>query len=123
MSSSKHKSQRTTRVGECLYRDGNGNYVALVKVKGKQIKRSLGTNDRQLANRRLADFRATAQRLGTQHKNIQFEELAKEWLASIEGDLKPASHRRRKVAVNVLKQIFGGQLLRSMGYTDIAKWK
>ena len=93
-------------------------------MKGKQIKKSLRTNDRQLANRRLADLRARAHRLqGTQHKNIRFEELAEEWLASIQGDLKPASHRRRKVAVNALNSIFSGQLVRSMGYADIEKWK
>ena len=33
-------------------------YVALVEVKGKQIKKSLNTNDRQLANRRLEELRA-----------------------------------------------------------------
>jgi hypothetical protein len=32
-------------VGECLYRSDYGVYFALVKVGGKQIKRSLKTND------------------------------------------------------------------------------
>jgi hypothetical protein len=49
-------SQQLKRVGECLYRNGNGKYYALVKVAGKQIKRSLRTGDEKLAKRRLVEF-------------------------------------------------------------------
>jgi len=37
------KSQQLNRVGECLYRNGRKTYFALIKVSGKQIKRSLKT--------------------------------------------------------------------------------
>jgi hypothetical protein len=38
------------KVGECLYRySSNGVYYARIKVRGKEIRRSLGTIDRDLA--------------------------------------------------------------------------
>ncbi len=46
-------------VGECLYRSHNGMYYALVKVSGKQIKRSLKTADLALPN---ADSRNSVKR-------------------------------------------------------------
>ena len=78
------KSQEFKKVAECLYRNGNGIYFALVKVARKQVRRSLKTNDVALAKRRLAEFRGKAKRQ-TDHKNrdIRFEELAELWLASI----------------------------------------
>jgi integrase len=118
------KSQKLHRVAECLYRNSNGRYFALVKVKGKQIKKSLDTSDRQLANRRLAELREKAQRLhGTKNRNIRFEELAEMWLESIKSGLKPASHARRKVAIKGAESFFRGMQIRSIGYTHIEEWK
>ena len=43
-------------VAENLYRlESSGGYYALVKKAGKQFRRSLKTNDRKLAERRLGD--------------------------------------------------------------------
>ena len=45
------------KVGECLYRyTPNGTYYARVEKEGKEFRRSLRTNDRALAKRKLADF-------------------------------------------------------------------
>ena len=124
MSNKRQKSQELHRVAECLYRNGNGNYVALVKVKGKQIKKTLNTKDRQLANRRLAELREKAQRLhGAENRNIRFDELAEMWLESIKPGLKPASHARRKVAIKGLAPFFRGRQIRSIGFTHIEEWK
>ena len=118
------KSQSLNKVAECLYRNGNGNYIALIKIKGKQIKRSLKTNDRQLANRRLADLREKSQRLlGSESRNIRFEELASAWIASKSADLKTASVDRRKVAIKGLAIFFAGKPVRSIDYGDIESWK
>lgn len=118
------KSQVLNKVAECLYRNGNGQYIALLKVKGKQIKRSLKTNDRQLANRRLAELREKAKRLhGSENRNIRFEELASAWIQSKVADLKSASLDRRKVAIKGLTPFFTGKPLRSIGYADIESWK
>jgi hypothetical protein len=46
------------KVGECLYRySSNGVYYGRTRVDGKEIKRSLETTDRAIANRELARFK------------------------------------------------------------------
>ena len=46
------------KVGECLYRNpSSGQYYALLKIRGKQIKRSLKTDHLAQARRKLKDFR------------------------------------------------------------------
>ena len=96
----------------------------MVKVKGKQIKKSLKTTDRQVANRRLADLRQKAGRLyGAEHRNIQFGELTEMWMKSINPDLKPASRQRRQTAIKGLMPFFEGMQVRSIGFGDIEEWK
>ncbi|MDB4793702.1 tyrosine-type recombinase/integrase [Methylacidiphilales bacterium] len=52
------------KVGECLYRNpSSGTYYALLKVRGKQIKRSLTTHDLPEARRRLRDFKSEQERI------------------------------------------------------------
>jgi phage-related minor tail protein len=47
-----------TKVGECLYRDPTrGIIYAVVKLKGKQHKRSLRTKSLPEARRKLMDYR------------------------------------------------------------------
>ena len=100
MSQMPKKSQEFNQVAECLYRNGNRLYYAVVKVNGKQIRRSLKTNDLAIARRRLVEFRAKADRLeGGENRNIHFVDLADEWLASIKSGLKPKSYDRRRVAL------------------------
>lgn len=53
MSQMPKKSQEFNKVAECLCRNGNKLYYALVKVNGKQIRRSLQTNELTIAKRRL----------------------------------------------------------------------
>ena len=50
------------RVAQNLYRYKTGTYYAFVKKTGRRIHRSLHTNDRKLAERRLADFVAAYDR-------------------------------------------------------------
>jgi hypothetical protein len=51
------KKADLTRVGECLWRHRSLKYYAIVRVRGKQIKRSLKTKDVALAKRNLRQFR------------------------------------------------------------------
>lgn len=51
------KESHWKKIGPCLYRYKNGTYYALLKHKGKQIRRSLGTNDLALARRELPTVR------------------------------------------------------------------
>ena len=105
------ESQEFNKVAECLYRNGNRLYYAIVKVNGKQIGRSLKTNDLAIAKRRLVEFSAKAERLeGGENRNIRFEELADEWLASVKSGLKP-------------KPFFRGMAVKSIGFAEIDAWK
>ena len=71
------------KVGECLYRNHRGTYFALIKSNGKQIKRSLKTEDAALARRRLKELRIKATGLTGDERTMRFDELA-EPVASIE---------------------------------------
>jgi integrase len=46
------------KVASCLYRYRGGTYYALLKIRGKQVKQSLETSDREMANRKLRELRA-----------------------------------------------------------------
>jgi integrase len=119
-----NKSQEFKRVGECLYRNQIKTYFALIKVAGKQIKRSLKTDDLPLAKRRLAELRAKTNRLhGSGSRNVRFEEFADNWLESIKSDMKPKSWDRRRVALVGLRPFFKGALMKSVGYSQIDEWR
>src|SRR6266700_70334 len=57
-------TSRLKRVAPCLYKyESSGVYFAHVRAEGKLHRKSLETTDRQLANRRLADFRRALSRV------------------------------------------------------------
>jgi hypothetical protein len=89
-------------VAECLYRNQSSEtYYALVKRNERQIRRSLKTQDRKLAERRLKDFRQSAERLseGKDVKRLTFSELSERWVPTTTADLKPASKRSSEYAL------------------------
>src|SRR5207245_5428071 len=101
------QSNPLRKVGECLYRNGHNVYFAWFSVRGKQLKRSLKTSDKELARRRLAELRKVATRLhGLEDRNLRFEEVARSWLELIERGLKPSIYRRRVVCINKLTPFF-----------------
>lgn len=52
------------KIGECLYRNPtSGTYYAITKVRGKQIKKSLNTDNLPEARRKLKDHRASVTRI------------------------------------------------------------
>ena len=112
------------RIGENLYVNDHGTYFAWFSLRGKQIKRSLRTEDKALARRRLADLREKAGRLhGGKQRNIQFEELAAVWLDSIKADVKASTHTRRAGCVKNLTPSFKGIPVRSITRQTIEAWK
>src|SRR6266496_6655936 len=119
-----HQSNSLRKVGECLYRNRHGVYFAWFSIRGKQLKRSLKTSDKELARRRLAELRKIAARLhGSEHRNLRFEELAKFWLESIQGGVKASTHKRRLVCINQLMPFFKTIPMRSITSADIERWK
>jgi integrase len=118
------QSSSLRKVGECLYRNSHGVYFAWFSVRGKQLKRSLKTSDKELARRRFAELRQTAARLhGSEHRNLRFEELAKFWLESIQGGVKASTHKRRMVCINQLMPFFKTIPMRSITSADVESWK
>lgn len=119
-----HQSNSLRKVGECLYRNRHGVYFAWFSVRGKQLKRSLKTSDKELARRRLTELRKTAARLqGSEERNLRFEELVKLWLQSIQGGVKRSTYRRRVVCINQLMPFFKTVPMRSISSAHIETWK
>src|SRR4051812_40360491 len=82
------------KVAENLYRlESSGGYYALVKKGGKQFRRSLKTNDRKLAERRLKELKEQIGHLSaSEDAKLSFEEVAKNrWLESIKHSLAPGT--------------------------------
>jgi integrase len=96
-----------SKVGECLYRSECGSYFAVVKHLGKQHRLSLQTKDRDVARKKLVEFRqqlcapTPTDRPAAKAANITFDELAKRWLDSVAVHLKPSTHFRRCGVVKV----------------------
>ncbi|HVU38005.1 MAG TPA: tyrosine-type recombinase/integrase [Opitutales bacterium] len=114
-----------TRVAECLFRhDSSGTYYALIKRSGKQIRRSLKTKDRKLAERRLADFRDKVERLDLTNgkAKVTFADLAKRWLDVVRAHLKPRSARTREVYLKTINATFGATPVRSITRTQCEDW-
>ncbi len=112
-------------VAECLYRkNSSGIYYALIKRGGKQIRRSLKTNDRKLATRRLADFRDKVARLDPNKGStrLTFGEVAKRWLDSWRAHLRPKSITGREGNIKQLSYAFGAETVRGITRVDCEGW-
>src|SRR5208283_1420046 len=112
------------KVGENLYRHTpSENYYALLKRGGKQFRRSLKTNDRALARRRLVDLRRKIGNLTlTDTRNANFKALADSWLEGIRHALKPATIMRRKICIKGLARFFNSVPIRNISSTQCDKW-
>jgi hypothetical protein len=71
------------KVGECLYRNpSSGTYYALVKIRGKQIKRSLDTDNLPEARRKLRDFKNERARIDQEVGRLTVDALCDRGLES-----------------------------------------
>jgi integrase len=126
MSQPKKRPQATlVKVAENLYRnESSGTYYALVKRSGKQIRRSLKTKDRKLADRRLRTFQNDMDRVDPAkgRVNISFKEMSERWLATVEPHLKSSTYLRRKTALKALYPYFGSTNLRSITKRQCEDW-
>ena len=112
------------KVGQNLYRlESSGKYYALLKRGGKQIRKSLKTDDKALAMRRLGELREKVTRLN-QTKGagkLTFQELGKRWLANQIG-LKPASISRLDICLKGLAPVFGDVPVRNITSRHCEDW-
>ena len=103
-----------TKVAECLYRNAHGTYFALLKVRGKQIKKSLKTEDSALARRRLRELREKVHGLASEDRGLSFEALTERWIAFKKSDLRPQSWKRLNSIFRMVKPFFAGLPVRSV---------
>ena len=119
------KQASFSKVAECLYRNqSSGTYYALVKRSGSQIRRSLKTKERKLAERRLKDFRDQADRLSSngKDKRLSFRSLAQRWEPIATANLKPSSADRVRRCMRMLDQFFGDQSITGITSRDCEEW-
>lgn len=112
------------RVSENLYKNpASGTYYVWSFSGGKQIKKSLGTKDRALANAALREFEESIQGKDLQHlsSNILFKDFAEKFLEGF-SHLKKSSFTRKKDCVNNLSKVFGDTPLKRITTEQIKFW-
>jgi integrase len=91
-------------VGECLYRySSNGVYYARIKADGKEIRRSLETTDRALAQRKLARFKDEQRQIDRSKGSLTLAELCDRFLNTIQHQ-KPKTVERKTLIVQRIKR-------------------
>jgi hypothetical protein len=116
---------RMVKIGECPYRNATSDtYYALVKHLGRQIRRSLKTKDKTLAQRRLADFRKSVSKLkGDAGKCLMsFAELGRTWIEGTGTRLKASSLRRKEGCLKNLGTYFGTVRINGIPRDICEKW-
>jgi integrase len=112
-------------VAECLYRNSASKvYYGLLKRGGKQIRRSLKTTDRKLANRRLAELREKVGRMSAQSAaaRLTFAQVSDLWLNVWSAHLKPASILSLQHKIKELSRTFGPLPVRSITRAVCEDW-
>jgi integrase len=91
------------KVGECLYRySSNGVYYARIKADGKEIKRSLETTDRAIAQRQLASFKDEQRQIDHSQGKLTLIELCDRYLKTVQHQ-KPKTVERKTFIVGRIK--------------------
>ena len=125
MSTAPAKRGDFEKVGECLYRySSTGTYYAVLRHAGKLIRRSLQTDDRALAKRRLADFRQTLERIDPRAGRISVSELTDRFMETI-GHLAEKTRRSKVTISNRIKSDWPGGasvLVRDVRESHVRAW-
>jgi integrase len=122
---SKQNQTSFRKVAECLYRnESSGAYYAFVKRNGRQIRRSLKTKDRKLAERRLKEFRGDADKLVSGGRNrISFIQLGEIWKPVACANLKKSSADRIGRCLRTLNTFFGDRIVSAVTMRDCEEWE
>ena len=95
-------------VGECLLRYvPTGMYYGRFEVGGREVRRSLGTTDKPMAKRKLADLQRELHRVDLAAGKCSLAEMCDRYLATVQHQ-KPKTIRRKKDIAAVLKRDFPG---------------
>ena len=106
-----HKS-KLKKVSACLYKyEASGVYFAHVRASGKLHRKSLETTDRQLANRRLAEFRRKLGRVDPKLGKTTLAAMCDLYLQTIEHLSESTKKARRSIIVRLKKTFYGTHAL------------
>ena len=87
----------------CLYRyNPNSEYYARVRFGGKLHRKKLGTDDYQLARRKLADFRRDLGRTDASLGNTSLAEVLRKYERTIDG-LSASSQKDKRAIIGKLR--------------------
>jgi integrase len=89
------------KVGPCLYRYKNGVYYARFKSGGKEIRCSLQTTDRKLAERNLAKKKDDQSKIDRSRGKFTLRELCDRWLETIENSKPKTLEQKSYVAARI----------------------
>ena len=96
------------KVAQCLYRyEPSGTYFAHIRTGGKLHRKSLDTTDRQLANRRLVEFRRKLSRINPRLGKTTLAAMCDLYLQTI-GHLSKSTMKGRHGIIAHLKKTFVG---------------
>ena len=127
MSERNHKAAESpfAYAGEGLRRyKSSGDYYAVFKHRGKQIKKVLNTKDKTHARRLLADLRREIQNvMSKEASHVSFETIAQRWLSSIRHTLKPNTIRLYEQCIKRLEPFFRTVTLANITAEHCENWK
>lgn len=110
------------KVAECLYRNPSSKtYYALVKVKGKQHKRSLKTTDLPEAKRKLRDYRSELEQIIPKSGKTTVRELCQKYRRTIQ-DQAQSTRVNKEIMLDKAEHHWGDTLLRNLKKGDILEW-
>src|SRR5947199_10855024 len=91
------------KVGPCLYRYRNGTYYARFKSGGKEIRCSLETTDRKLAERNLTTKKDDQSQIDRSQGKLTLAELCDRYLKTVQHQ-KPKTIERKTLIVRRIKR-------------------
>ena len=118
------KTSAFRKVGPCLYRYKDGKYYARFKLGGKEIRCSLKTADRKLAERNLAEKKKQQSEIDPAKSKMTLAKLCDTYLKTVQHQ-KPKTVERKTYIVKRLKEDWPGGSrvqVRKIKPTDIQLW-
>ncbi len=110
------------KAGECLYRNPSSRtYYALVKFKGKQIKRSLKTKNLPEAKRKLVAFKSELERVDPEAGRVSVTRLCDRFLEAMASQA-PKTILRKKLIVERIRSQWKGAPARKIDKSAILTW-
>ena len=108
----------------CLYRyNPTGQYFARVRFRGRLYRQKLGTDDYQLARRKLPDFKRDLERTDAAKGNASLSKVMDDYAATLAG--APSTLKDKLAIVAKLKQTFFGAdslPVRTIKSSAVAAW-